>query len=183
MIKINLIPHEPPSHIRHGGKAGPQVRVGETLVCLVLIGFLIWGVVLVQQRDVLVQQKLSIDRELANIITNNTEGHQLIEKHAAMVAQRNFLAGQESLKYLPIHALDEISRSIDPLEVWLIGLSIDGQDVSIEGMSLSRKDVGQFITNLEASSIFSELIKMETQPQQSNGRVIQQFSLQFTLQS
>ena len=182
MITINLLPHHPrPTH-RAGVMDVAQVAIGAGVLCLVIMTCLFWGVALFQERDALLQEKFSKEQELTRVIKNNNKGQQLRAKQAMMISQTPYLPGSGG-KFLPVQVLDEISRSIDPLEVWLIGLSLDGPDVSIEGRALSRGDVTQFIRNLEEASIFGHLIRMETQPQKNNGRVLQQFSFQFALKS
>ena len=182
MITINLLPHHSGSIHRNGGRQGARVAIEASVFCVVIIACAFWGVALFQERDVLLQEKFSKQRELAKVITHNKKGQQLKAKQAMLTSQTPYFSDSRE-KFLPIQVLDEISRSIDPLEAWLIGLSIDGRDVSVEGWALSREDVTQFIRNLEEAVIFGHLMRMETQPQKNNGRVVQQFSVQFILKN
>ncbi|MGB0910864.1 MAG: PilN domain-containing protein [Nitrospirales bacterium] len=84
---------------------------------------------------------------------------------------------------MPIAVLDEVSSSLEPLELWLLTLSIDQPDVSIEGVALSSTDVSKFIGNLEDSSMFGQLIRMETHSRRIQGEGVQHFTLQFTTAS
>ena len=84
---------------------------------------------------------------------------------------------------LPIVVFDEISKGLNPLGLWLEALTIERNEVSIQGFALTRRDVAKFIRNLETSSIFGALIRMETDSRHVHGEDIQQFTVQFTTES
>jgi len=183
MIKINLIPHGPRLQHQKQTMLWAQVGVAVGMVCLTLAGCWIWGSTLLQHRDDLIREKNSKEHELEVIVKENHEAEILKEQQNLLLESVHFPPRhRDDKKILPIAILDEISKSLEPLELWLVALSINQQDVSIEGQALSRKDVRQFIGILEENSIFGQLSRMETQPQHSRGKVIQQFSLQFTTQ-
>ena len=79
-------------------------------------------------------------------------------------ARASFLSEKWQQKLFPVIALDEVSRGIDSLDIWLTALSVDQKEVVIEGKAFSREGIDTFVDNLEQSSVFESLIKMQIQP-------------------
>ncbi|GJL64655.1 MAG: hypothetical protein NPIRA04_33090 [Nitrospirales bacterium] len=121
---------------------------------------------------------------LSSMTVNTQNGEKLLEakgRQDRLMAHAQLLVKNSNQRNFPIFILDEISRGLEPLGLWLLALSIEGDDVSIEGNALSHKAVGEFIQRLEESTMFGRLVRMETQPHTIHeDHVMQKFSLQFT---
>ncbi len=185
MITINLLPSRASRQQRKKrSKIRAQLVIGVGVMLLSATICWVWGVFLLQQRDDLQKEKNSIEHMLAAVVTNNQTDESFRERQGQLRAYVEFLTRNDEEKYFSVFALDEISKSLEPLGVWLIALSVDQQDVVIEGKALSRKDIGRFIENIEESEVFGKLVKMETQLHGIiRGEVIRKFSLQFTTQT
>jgi len=186
MITINLLPHRSSPMCRESAGVSRPLALG--IVAVLLSGTVCWGwgSSLFKQRDLVRHEKNSKEQMLASISANKSNDETLLDmqsRHDRLMAPAKFLAKYREDHYLPIRILDDISQSLEPLDLWLLALSIESDDVLIEGNALSHKDVGRFIQNLEESSSLKRLIKMETQPYiVDNDNVMQKFSLQFTTQ-
>ncbi len=50
----------------------------------------------------------------------------------------------------PVHVLDFLSHSLEPVKVWLVKLSLKGNRVNLSGVALVNEDVVGFINNLRS---------------------------------
>ncbi|GJL63151.1 MAG: hypothetical protein NPIRA04_18050 [Nitrospirales bacterium] len=186
MITINLLPRRPLPMRREAGGLHRSLVLG--IVSVLLSGTVCWGwgSSLLEQRDLVRQEKRSKEQMLSSMIANTQNDKKRLEakgRQSRLMPHAQFLAKDSRRRNLPILILDEISQSLEPLDLWLLALSIEGDDVFIEGKALSHKAVGQFIQSLEESRMFGRLIRMETQPHiLHEDHVMQKFSLQFTTQ-
>jgi len=186
MITINLLPRRPLPMRRESVDLYRPLVLG--ILAVLLSGTVCWGwgSSLLERRDLMRQKKNFKEQMLSSMIANTQNGEKLLEaqdRQGRLMAHAQFLAKNNKQRNLPILILDEISRSLESLDLWLLALSIEGNDVSIEGNALSHKAVGQFIQSLEESTMFGRLVRMETQPHTLHeDHVTQKFSLQFTTQ-
>ncbi|GJL56558.1 MAG: hypothetical protein NPIRA02_36900 [Nitrospirales bacterium] len=187
MIIINLLPHRTPKTPRESVDANRQFMLGIVLVLLSGTVSWGWGNSLLEQRDMVRQEKHATEQKLALLVANVEDSAQLVEKQdpsGRFTAYEQFWGkAREQQHILPILILDELSRSLEPFGIWLIALSIEEDDVVLEGDALSHGDVGLFVQALEESSIFRQWVRMETQPHvNQHDNMMQKFSLQFTAQ-
>ncbi len=183
MIKINLLPHFSPSQSHGPLSLQIQVAIGIGVLCVSLIVCWIWGDFLFERRDLLVEEKQSKSRKLMALVEANRQGENLKKRQDLLLAKTHSLTVHNEQHAMPIAVLDKVSNSLEPLELWLLTLSIDQPDVSIEGLAVSSTDVSTFIGNLEDSSIFGKLIRMETHPRHLHGSAVQHFTIKFTTAS
>jgi len=186
MITINLLPHRISSARRESVGVHWQLILGIVLVLLSGTVCWSWGNSLLERRDLIRQEKNAQEQELATMIANTGSGEMLLnapDQSRRLMAQAQFLARTGEQQIFPIRILYEISRSAEPFGIWLSALSIEEDDVVIEGNALSHRDVGQFLQTLEESIMIGRLVRMETQPQTLHeDTIMQKFSLQFTTQ-
>ncbi len=183
MIKINLLPHcYRPQPERYSG-VRMQLAIGVGVLSTCFLVSCVWAAALFQTRDVLLQEHTARGSELMRVLEGNHKEPNRKKIHDPLITEVYSRMLQGDQHSLPIVVFDEISKSLEPLELWLVALTIEHNEVSIEGLALSRGDIAKFIRNLETSSIFGELIRMETDSRHIHGEDIQQFTFQFTVES
>lgn len=62
----------------------------------------------------------------------------------------------------PVHTMDYISQSMEPLKLWLVKLDIKDKQVDIEGKGLSQDDIVEFINNLRRTEHFANIRLVES---------------------
>lgn len=182
MITINLMPRLADQESSTRTTVNGQLGVGGAVLFLVLLGCWWWSTALLQERDDLVEQK-NAKEQMLTTVGSGSRNDEIEEKRRVLRARSQLLAGNHAEKFLSVRVLDEISRSLDPLGLWLVALSIDEREVSIEGRALTRSAVSQFVKALEETSIFGEVKRLELRPQNMRAESLHQFVFIFTTES
>ena len=86
---------------------------------------------------------------LGNWKKRSKETEQLKHTYSALMEHSLFLEKQAGQRYLPVSLLDSISRSINPLNIWLLRLGMSGKDVEVVGLGWQAEDVYLFMDSLE----------------------------------
>ena len=160
-----------------------QLILGVGMVLLTVILCWTWRNALVHERNHMHELKISHERVLSSMMDKKEKLQRMRDISDQHQARAQLLEPTVQQKLFPVMTLDEISRSLSPLDVWLTALSIDQQQVSIEGKSLSRTDIHKFVENLEQSAIFASLTRLHIQPLPSiETEGLQQFSFEFQAQ-
>ena len=73
--------------------------------------------------------------------------------------------------------LDELSRAI-PEGVWLVRLEQDGDDILVEGRTLTLGALSEFMANLESSGYFEPPVEIiDSQPEELDQGEVVRFEL------
>jgi type IV pilus assembly protein PilN len=162
MIRINLVAGE-----RRTAKAGARTFdiaqkmtvIGSLIVVLtvLLIGWRYWA--LSQREAAVIADIESAQREegrLAEVIKQVAEFEQQREQMQQRVALIDELRkGQNA----PVHMIDQISRAL-PEMTWLVSLTQEGYDVTIEGRSTSLSSLSDFVANLMNTGYFQRPVEI-----------------------
>ena len=88
---------------------------------------------------------------------------------------------QSDNKFAPVSLLDMISRSLNPLNLWLHHLGVDGKNVEIEGRGWQSEDILKFVDTLEQSPHWGNLLAIETRKESYHNIPVYHFNLRFTM--
>ena len=77
--------------------------------------------------------------------------------------------------------LDSISRSVNPLSLWLLRLELDETNVEIQGRGLRGRDIQSFVDSLERTTIWEKLLVIEMDKESYQGVPVYRFGLRFTI--
>ncbi len=77
--------------------------------------------------------------------------------------------------------MDYVSQSLEPLKVWLVRLSVQGNNVELEGRALSNDDIVEFVNNLRRTDYFADIRLLESRSAQESKINVYQFKLGFAL--
>ena len=160
-----------------------QLIMSAGMVMLIVILCWTWRNDLIDERTQILKLKFSHERVLASMRGKKEKprGERNISSQPQFRPQ--LLKPTVQQKLFPVMTMDEISRSLSQLDIWLTALSIDQEQVSIQGKSFSRSDIHTFMENLEQSAIFSKLTRLHIQPLQSiETESLQHFSFEFQAQ-
>ncbi|MGH7260791.1 MAG: PilN domain-containing protein, partial [Nitrospiraceae bacterium] len=87
----------------------------------------------------------------------------------------------EKVRGGPVHAMDYISQSLEPLKLWLGQLTIKEKQVDIEGKAISQDDIVEFINNLRRTEHFVNIRLVESRASTEGKTTVYQFKVSANL--
>jgi Tfp pilus assembly protein PilO len=161
MIEINLARQlQEPIELRT-----PSVRAWWLVEGILLLGMGItcwwWTQVLQQEVDFFLMEKTRKIQSLSAMHESVKKLEQFNEQKTLLLNWVERITNQEKEKAWPIFLLDEISQSIDRLDIWLERVQLEAQVVELYGQSLNVEDVSQFIEKLENDQVIRSLPVVE----------------------
>ena len=82
----------------------------------------------------------------------------------------------------PVHLFDEVATHL-PDRMWLTQLDVEGQKLTIQGVSLDNELVALFLTAMNASPYFENVELLETQAKDIDGYKLNAFEMSALLES
>jgi type IV pilus assembly protein PilN len=162
MIKINLLA------VPKARKAKKQMEVQYELVLAgALIGFVLvacgyfWY--LLDSRI----GRLQDDKAKANVeltaLKQKVKEVENYENNKKVLEEKNRIIEQlKKNQGAPVRLLDEISRSVDPLKIWLGTISVQGSQVEIDGRAITNSDIVEFINNMKNTKFLTDIQLIES---------------------
>lgn len=181
MIRINLLSVP---RVR-GGKRQWDVRLevatGLGIIVLILVGWLFYGDKLDDEITTLQTEKQEKEKQLA-LLKDKVKQVQDFEQKKKLLEDKNRVIDElERSRAGPVRVLDHVSQSLQPLNIWLVRMTIKGQAVEIEGKALTNDDVVEFVNNLRRADYFSTIKLLETRSGTEAKLNVYQFKLNLTL--
>jgi type IV pilus assembly protein PilN len=186
MIRINLLAVDRAVGKKKGGgviTSAQRVTIGAALILLstlVGVGWWYWS---------LHTQSAQLDTDIASA---ETEANQLrsvlaqvqkFETRKAVLQQRVTLIEQlRRGQTAPVHVLDELSRAL-PDRLWLVSMSQQGENFTIDGRTTSLTGVSDFVANLQASAWFGTVELLDSQLDQTPTGDMVRFTLRATTEN
>jgi len=81
----------------------------------------------------------------------------------------------------PVMVLDYVSRSLEPLKLWIVRLGVKGSEIELEGRALTNDDVVEFVNNLRRTDYFSSIQLQESRQAPEARLIVYQFRLALRL--
>ena len=160
MIRINLLTE---ARAAAAKKKGPALPTGAKLNNLLLIGGVALGLIYIGVMAlILTGQRRRLDEEIGKAkeevarlksIIDEVKGYEdkkrSLEEKIALI--NNLKTNQKG----PVRLMDEISKALPDL-VWLTEMSIQGDQLTLKGKTLSPNAVATYLENLKKSPYFAE---------------------------
>ena len=86
------------------------------------------------------------------------------------------LAALKAAKSGPVHLMDDLISSL-PQKLWITSFKAKGSGISLKGVGLSEDDVADFMTNLEKSPYYKNVVLKVTKQKSKSGLKLQNFDL------
>ena len=181
MIKINLLP------VPKARKVKKQAELRSQLI-LIVLALVMMGIFFsytwfdlnkrlqqLQKTKIEATAKLDAVKKKVETVQNFEENKKILEEKNAIIEQlKKKQAG-------PIRVLDEISKNLEPLKLWLTGLSLEGNRVNLDGKAITNSEIVEFISNLKESPVFSGVALIESRQTLEGNIPVYQFTLQADL--
>ena len=183
MTRINLFPNQRAAELRRQRRLRIEMQVG---VGAVAVGFAVCAILLIMFDRAINETNEDIQTQEANLrfLENRVREVKQFEIHRTNLEHyRQAMQQRLSQQGRTIRLLDTISRTLDPLALWLTRLQIDGQFVYLEGAAFSRRAIIRLTKQIEQTP-FSQSIKiLETRIERNAKRIIYVFAITVHLQN
>jgi type IV pilus assembly protein PilN len=181
LIKINLLPVARAPRRAAFSETHLQIGIGVAVIVIFLVaGGYRWQLL----TDQVNQQTLSREakkKELEDLKRKVAEVEDY-EKNKKLLENKNRIIEQlRKNQGGPVRLLDFVSQSLDPLQIWLIGLEDGGSQIMVDGRALSTDDIVEFVKNLQQSNYFTAVLLEESRQATEEGLAIYQFKLKMTV--
>jgi type IV pilus assembly protein PilN len=181
MIRINLLPGPKGRQAKPQYDVRAQALLGVGLVLITLAGCWWYSAALDDEIQAKQTEKQDKEKQVAQL---NEQVKQVadFEQRKKILEDKNRVIDQlEKSRVGPVKVLDHVSQSLEPLKLWLIRMSLNGQAIEIEGRAMSNDDVVEFVNNLRRTDYFMNIDLQESRAATESQVNIYQFKLGFRL--
>jgi len=157
MIRINLLPFRAARK-----KENIRKQVSVFFLCLLLVLIVLGWVhfYLGSKQTRLTTDVADTKKELALYEQKNEEIKEIRKKLQELEMRQNVIQDLEKKRFEPVHILDELAGKIVAERMWLTRLTINANQMDLDGIALDNKTVADFIDNLEKLPEFDEQQKV-----------------------
>ncbi len=160
MIRINLLTE---ARAAAAKKKGPALPTGAKLNNLLLIGGLALGLIYIGTMFlVLSSRNRRLDEEIGKAreevarlksIIDEVKGYE--DKKRSLEAKISLINSLKTNQKGPVRLMDEISKALPDL-VWLTEMTMQGEQLTLKGRTLSPNAVATYLENIKKSPYFAE---------------------------
>lgn len=161
MIRINLLGTER-ARVRSGGgiSEAQRITMGVILIMLLTAGYIGWRYWSMSQESARLEEEVAAGELEAQRLRGVLAEVQRFETQKAALTQRVALIEQLRRSQTgPVHMLDEISRAL-PDRLWLVDLTQKGDEVSIDGRTITLSALTDFVASLQNSQYFRRPVEI-----------------------
>jgi type IV pilus assembly protein PilN len=157
MIRINLLAGPRARKIRPEWDVRAELALGVGLIVLTGGACFYYSGMLDQEIEARQAEKQDKQKQLV-VLKEKVKQVEDFEQKKKLLEDKNRVIEQlEKSRAGPVRVLDYVSRSLEPLKLWLVRLSIKGNSVEVEGRALTNDDVVEFVNNLRQTDYFSSI--------------------------
>ncbi len=181
MIRINLLPGPRGKQAKPQWDVRAEALLGAGLIIITLAGCWWYSESLDSDIEARQTDKQDKERQVA-LLKEQVKQVQDFEQKKKLLEDKNRIIDQlEKSRSGPVHVLDYVSQSLDPLKLWLVGLAIKGSNVELDGRALTNDDVVDFVNNLRRTDYFSSIQLIESRSVSESKASVYQFKLGLVL--
>lgn len=173
MIRINLLPQ----------KRNRRQEAVQAELSLVGVGAGVLVAVLLVVHLLSVGRATNIRADNATLQVDINQKQTIVEEiEKAKVAHEDLTQRLDVIKQLkanksgPVRMLDELAMST-PDKLQLTSLISEGGDIELKGISVSHEMIGQFLTRLEESDYFTDVLLIEIDQTEVDGTKLKSFEV------
>lgn len=151
------------------------------VLLVTLMGCWMYVSALQSEREAKEQEKQDKDKQVA-VLKEKVKQVQDFEQKKRVLEDKNRTIDQlEKARSGPVKVLDQVSRSLDPLKLWLLKLNLNNGSVEVEGRALTNDDIVEFVNNLRRTEAFTGIQLVESRATTENKINFYSFKLKFVL--
>lgn len=180
MIKINLLP------VREWRKKEAIRRQISTFVLFLILlavvlsaaGLTVQGKVVAQRQDL-----ASLEAKKAKFADVNKKIEEINKKRKQVEGKFRAVESLQEGRTITVKILDEIVSSIPIDRLWLTKLSLNKNNVQLDGVALDNHTVALFMRRLETSPMCSSVNLKNTRQKSIQGHALMEFGLRVNIQT
>jgi type IV pilus assembly protein PilN len=181
MIRINLLPAVHAKVAKRQWDVRFEIAVSLSVVLLAIAGCMYYSGILDGEIEVRQVEKQNKEKQLA-LLKDKVKQVQDFEQKKKLLEDKNRVIDElEKSRAGPVRVLDYVSQSLEPLDVWLVRLNINGSNIELEGRALTNDDVVSFVNNLRRTDYFSNIRLVESRSGTESKVNLYQFKLNLAL--
>lgn len=162
MIKINLLAIPKARKVRKAAAVQYELILAGMVVGVVLAGCLSYLFALNAKISRLESERTAANSQVEKLKekVKEVENYELNKKD---LEEKNRIIEQlKKNQTVPVLLLDHVSRTLDPLKIWLLSLSAQGGKVDIDGKAITNTDIVEFINSMKSTNFFSDIQLIES---------------------
>ena len=181
MIRINLLSTPRAKAVKRQWDVRLEIAAGIGILLLTLGACLYYADRLDNEIEAKEVEKENKEKQLA-LLKEKVRQVQDFEQKKKLLEDKNRVIDElEKSRAGPVKVLDYVSQSLEPLNLWLVRLSMKGPEVELEGRALTNDDVVEFVNNLQRTDHFTNIRLVESRSGTEAKINLYQFKLNFTL--
>ena len=141
----------------------------------------VWSLALHHEYKALLIEKKNKVGALAKLKEKFQRTELLENTYEALLTRARLLDRQSGWKFNPVILMDSISRSLNPLNLWLLRVAVDGNKVEIEGRGWESEEIQEFVKSLEQAVLWEKLSAIEIIRESYQNISVYRFNLGFTI--
>lgn len=181
MIRINLLSTPRAKAVQKQWDVRLELISAVVLLILTVAGWMFYGETLESDIADKQHEKQGKEKEVA-LLKDKVKQVQDFERTKKLLEDKNRVIDElEKSRAGPVQVLDHVSHSLEPLNIWLVRLTVKGTSVELEGKALTNDDVVEFVNNLRRAEYFSNIRLLESKSGTEAKLNLYQFKLNMTL--
>jgi len=178
MIKINLLPAAREAKKKETLKQ----QIGVVVLCLILLFFFMGYLNASISKSIshLQSRIRDIKREIKQLDRIISQVKDIEKEKGTLERKLGIIKDLEEGKSLPVKMVDELSRAT-PRLVWLTSFSERDGRIRVEGMAYGNATIARFISNLERSPLFTNVVFGSSSMIEKEGIKLVKFDLSFQM--
>jgi type IV pilus assembly protein PilN len=181
MIRINLLSTPRAKAVQKQWDVRLELISAVVLLILTVAGWIFYGETLESDIADKQHEKQGKEKEVA-LLKDKVKQVQDFERTKKLLEDKNRVIDElEKSRAGPVQVLDHVSHSLEPLNIWLVRLTVKGTNVELEGKALTNDDVVEFVNNLRRAEYFSNIRLLESKSGTEAKLNLYQFKLNMTL--
>ena len=162
MIRINLLPEPRTKGVKKQWDVRIEAAGAAAVISLVVIACFWYAGLLDDEIQAKQATKQDKEKQIAALKIQVKEVEDFEKKKKLLEDKGRIIDELEKKRGGPVHTLDYISQSLEPLKLWLVRLEVNDKQVSIEGKGLGQDDIVEFINNLRRTEHFGNIMLVES---------------------
>jgi type IV pilus assembly protein PilN len=181
MIRINLLSTPRAKAVQKQWDVRLELISAVVVLILTVAGWMFYGETLESDIADKQHEKQGKEKEVA-LLKDRVKQVQDFERTKKLLEDKNRVIDElEKSRAGPVQVLDHVSHSLEPLNIWLVRLTVKGTNVELEGKALTNDDVVEFVNNLRRAEYFSNIRLLESKSGTEAKLNLYQFKLNMTL--
>ncbi len=181
MIRINLLPGPKGRQAKPQYDVRAQALLGVGLVLITLAGCWWYSAALDTEIETKQAEKQDKEKQVAQLKEQVKQVADFEQRKKVLEDKNRVIDQLEKSRVGPVKVLDHVSQSLEPLKLWLVRVSVNGQSIELEGRAMTNDDVVEFVNNLRRTDYFMNIDLQESKAATESQVNVYQFKLGFRL--